>query len=168
MRLYRTSILLAGALFVFDALVLNQGFVALLVILLVFFVLLPRALWGLRTSRALYLERLTKAGIYLLACVAVFAANVLQNRMADRRAIEIGKACLAYHAKYNHHPQRLNELVPEFLPSVPAAKYTLGAGNNFFYFSSLNGREPMLFYEALPPFGRRFYHMETGSWGFLD
>jgi hypothetical protein len=85
----RKTTLWAAGLFVLDAFVLNQGAVALFVILLVLFVLLPRALWGLRTSRHLYLERVTKAGIYLLACVAVFVADALQNRMADRRAIEL-------------------------------------------------------------------------------
>jgi hypothetical protein len=66
MKPFRMTILFAIGLFVFDAFVLNQGFVALLVILLVTFVFIPRALW------------------------------------------------------------------------------------------------------TLPPFGRRFYHMETGGWGFLD
>jgi hypothetical protein len=167
MRSFRTTILLAAGLFVVDAFVLNQGAVAIFVILLTLFVFLPRALWALRTSRALYLERLTRAGIYLLAAAAVFVANVLQNRMADHRAIELGNACLAYHAKYQHYPHRLDDLVPEFVPSVPPAKYTLGGGS-FFYSAGLSGREPMLYYQALPPFGRRFYHMETGGWGYLD
>ena len=167
MKRYKTTILIAAGIFVSDAFVLNQGAVAVFVILLTLLVFLPRALWALRTSRALYLERLTRAGIYLLAAAAVFVANVLQNRMADHRAIALGNACLAYHAKYQHYPQRLDELVPEFIPSVPLAKYTLGGGS-FFYSAGLSGREPMLYYEALPPFGRRFYHMETGGWGYLD
>ena len=165
MKRYKTTILIAAGIFVFDAFVLNQGAVAVFVILLTLFVFLPRALCALRTSRALYLERLTRAGIYVLAAVAVFVANGLQNRMADRRAIELGKACLAYHAKYQHYPQRLEELVPEFIPSVPVAKYALGG---FFHYSRGIGGEPMLYYEVLPPFGRRFYHVETGGWGYLD
>jgi hypothetical protein len=165
MRAFRTAILLAVGLFVNDAFILNQGILAIFIVLLTLFVFLPRALWALRTSRALYLERLTKAGIYLLAAVAVFVANGFQNRMADRRAIELGRVCLAYHAKYQHYPQRLEELVPEFIPSVPVAKYTLGG---FFHYSRPTGGEPMLYYEAMPPFGRRFYHIETGDWGYLD
>jgi hypothetical protein len=168
MKRYKTTILIAAGILVFDAFVLNQGAVAIFVILLTLFVFLPRALWALRTSRALYLERLSRAGIYLLAAAAVFVTNVLQNRMADHRAIELGNACLAYHAKYQHYPQHLDELVPEFIPSVPVAKYTLLGGEGFYYISRANGGEPMLFYEALPPFGRRFYHMETGGWGYLD
>lgn len=168
MKPFKSTIILAAGLFVLDAFVLNQGVVALVIILFVLFVLMPRALWALRSSRRLYLERLTKTGIYLLACVAVFVANAMQNRMANRRAVEIGQACLAYHAKYRHYPQRLDELVPEFLPSVPLAKYSLGGSAVFFYAWRPDGGEPMLFYEAMPPFGRRFYHMETGRWEFLD
>jgi hypothetical protein len=162
----RITIILAAILFIFDAFVLNQGFVSLVIILITLFVLLPRALWVYRKNRPLYLTRLTKAGIYLLAAFSVFTANALQNRIADRRAIALGNACLAFHAKYNHYPQQLNELVPEFIPYVPMAKSLAGA--SFMYFSPPSGHEPMLYYQALPPFGRRFYHMEKGSWGFMD
>lgn len=167
MKPFKKSILLAAGLFVLDAFIMNQGVVSLFVVLLVLVVFLPRALWALRNNRGLFRERMVKAGIYLLAAVAVFGANTMQNRMADRRAIRLGNACLAYRAKYNHYPHRLDELVPEFIPSVPAAKYTLSS-SPFFYASRPNGDEPMLFYQALPPFGRRFYHMETGAWGYLD
>jgi hypothetical protein len=157
----------AVALFILDAFVLNQGFVVFCVILITVFVFLPRAFWVRRRDRRLYQLRLAKAGIYLVTAVAVFGSNALQNRIADRRAIMIGNACLAFHLKHRRYPDRLDELVPEFLPSVPVAKYTLG-GDHFFYFSPPSGLEPMLYYEALPPFGRRFYHMETGRWGYLD
>lgn len=158
---------IAASLFVLDAFILNQGVVnqgvvALCLILVTMFVFLPRAFWARRADRRLYEQRLAKAGIYLLTAVAAFGCKVLQNRMADRRAIKIGSACLAFHAKYQHHSGRLDELVPDFLPSVPVAKYTLG-GNNFFYFSPPEGREPILYYEAFSPSGRRFYHMETSK-----
>jgi hypothetical protein len=161
------TVCIATGLFFTDAFVLNQGIVALILILLTMFVFLPRALWVRRADWTLFQLRLARAGIYLLTAIAVFGCNALQNRMADRRAIKIGNASLAFHAKYQRYPHNLQELVPEFLSSVPVAKYTLG-GDSFFYFSPPNGREPRLYYEALPPFGRRFYHMETKSWGYLD
>ena len=166
-RALRKSACVAVGLFILDALVLNQGFVALCLILITLFILLPRALWVRREDRHRYELRLAKAGIYLIAAVAVFASNTLQNRMADRRAIKIGNACLSFRVKYQRYPRRLDELVPEFLPSVPVPKYTLGA-DHFFYYSPPSGGEPMLFYEAVPPFGRRFYHLETKGWGYLD
>ena len=145
----------AVALFILDAFMLNQGVVALCLILVTVLVFLPRVLWVRRGDRHLYERRLAKAGIYLMAAIAVFGCNALQNRMADRRAIQIGNACLAFRVKYQRYPRRLDELVPEFFPSVPAAKYTLG-GNQFFYFSPPSGKEPMLFYEALPIFWTAF------------
>ena len=154
------------SLFFLDAFALNQGFVSVLVIFVALFILVPWALLAYRKNRQLYLTRLTKAGIFLLAAFAVFLAIAFQNRIADRWAIKIGNACLAFRAKYHRYPEELNELVPEFVPYVPLAKPLAGIG--FVYSSPPSGGEPMLFYEAMPPFGRRFYHMEKGYWGFLD
>ena len=166
MRTHWITIVMATSLFLVDAFVLNQGFLAAIVIFIVLIVLLPRALWTYRTDRGIGRRRLTTAGIYLLAGFAVLSANAIQNRIADRRAVFLGDACLAFHSKYYHYPQRLQELVPEFIPSLPAAKSLSGIA--FVYIPNLKGGEPMLFYEAVPPFGRRFYHMESRSWGFLD
>src|ERR1700675_143135 len=84
----------AVALFILDAFVLNQGIVALCLIFVTVFVFLPRAVWVPRGDRHLYGRRLAKVGIYVVAAVAIFGSNALQNRMADRRAIKIGNACL--------------------------------------------------------------------------
>ena len=119
-----------------------------------------------RRDRRKYEHRLVKIAIYVLTGLAVLGSNTLQNRIADRRAIAIGNACLAYRAKYHQYPAELKDLVPEFLPSVPAAKW---GGEYFRYSRGLDpDREPMLYYAAVPPFGRRFYHMESGGWGYLD
>ena len=167
-KTYTKSICVAAGLFILDAFGLNQGFLALCLMLVSVLVLLPRALWALRENRRPAEQRLVKTGIYLLTAVAIIACNSLQNRMADRQAIKIGNACLAFHAKYQRYPEDLNELVPAFLPSVPVAKYSLMGNAVFFYSSPIVGREPMLYYQVIPPFGRRFYHMETGTWGYLD
>jgi hypothetical protein len=161
------SACIAAVLFVGDAFMFNQGIIAPGVMIVCLLVFLPRALWSLRTNRQLFRLRLAKVGIYIFGAMAVFTVNALQNQMADRRAIMIGKDCLAFHAKYQRYPESLNELVPEFLRSVPPAKYTLW-GAPFFYVSRPEGGEPILYYQALPPFGRRFYHMEKGYWGYLD
>ncbi len=94
----------------------------------------PLAVLLRRRDKRKYEKRLVKIAIYVLTGVAVLSSNTLQNRLADRRAIAIGKACLAYRAKYHQYPAELKELVPEFLTSVPVAKWgenssaTPGAG----------------------------------------
>jgi hypothetical protein len=160
------TILASTCLFLVDSFVLNQGFVSAVVILIVLLVLLPRALWAYRTCRNVGRRRLTTAAIYLVAAFAVLSANAIQNRIADQRAVVLGNACLAFHGKYHRYPQRLQELVPEFISALPAAKSLSGIA--FVYVPNPSGGEPMLFYEAVPPFGRRFYHIESRSWGFLD
>jgi hypothetical protein len=163
---YIKTLCVAAGIFVLDAVILNQGFVAAILIFVALFVFLPSALLLRRQDRSKYKQRLWKIAIYLLTGIAVFGSNMLQNRIADRRAIAIGNACMAYRAKYHQYPAGLNDLVPEFLPSVPAAKW---GGEHFFYSRAANSdHEPMLWYAAMPPFGRRFYHMESGGWGYLD
>jgi hypothetical protein len=55
--LIKTTCIAAG-LFVLDAFILNQGVVALCLILVTMFVFLPRALWARRADRRLYEQRL--------------------------------------------------------------------------------------------------------------
>lgn len=165
-RPYITTLCVAASVFVLDAIILDQGFVAVLLILFALFVFFPIALFLRRRDRAKYERRLVKIAIYVVTGIAVLGFITLQNRIADRRAIAIGNACLAYRAKYHQYPARLEELVPELLPSVLPAKW---GGDIFNYSRALNPEhEPMLWYAAVPPFGRRFYHMESGTWGYLD
>ena len=166
-NLRRTTII-AAVLYVVDAFVLSLPFFALVLFAVVLFYFLPATLWALRSDRHVARLRAAKAGVYLLAAMSIVATIGLQNRMADRRAVRLGDACLAYRAKYHRYPKDLEGLVPEFISSVPVARYGLLGGDGFFYFHNEDDREPMLYYEAVPPFGRRFYHMETRSWGYLD
>lgn len=164
---YIKTLCVAASLFVLDAFILNQGFLAVILILLALFALFPIALFLRRRDKRKYEQRLMKIAIYVVTGVAVLACNTLQNRIADRRAIMIGNACLAYHAKYHQYPAKLGDLVPQFLSSVPRAKWN---GEGFRYSRSpLDAdHEPMLYYAAMPPFGRRFYHIESRAWGDLD
>jgi hypothetical protein len=164
----RASVIIAAVLYVVDAFVLSLPFFAFLLFVVVLLYFLPATLWALRSNRPIARLRATKAGICLLAAISIFVTLGLQNSMADRRAVKLGEACLAYRAKYHHYPKSLKALVPEFIPSVPVAKYGLLGGDRFIYSSQEDEREPMLYYEATPPFGRRFYHMESRSWGYLD
>lgn len=167
-KTFTASIVIAAVLYVADAFVLSLPFFALVLFAVVLLYFLPATLWALRSDSQTAIVRAAKAGIYLLAVVSIIVTLRLQNSMADRGAVKLGDACLAYRAKYHHYPKDLNALAPEFISSVPIARYGLLGADHFSYFSRQDDREPMLYYEALPPFGRRFYHMETRSWGYLD
>lgn len=99
-------------------------------------------------------------GVMTLAAVRVHAAT------AENHAAQIIDACRAYQARHGMLPDRLEALVPEFLPAVPRAKYTLSYGE-FTYWTS-EQKSHTLMYVALPPFGRRLYHFEEARWSQLD
>jgi len=54
--------------------------------------------------------------------------------MADRRAEKPGYARLPYRAKYHHYPKNLEALAPEFVSSVPVAKYGILGDDGFSYY----------------------------------
>jgi O-antigen ligase len=92
---YVKALCVAASIFILDAVILNQGFIAVILILLALFVFFPIAVLLRRRDKRKYEQRLVKIAIYVLTGVAVLACNALQNRVADRRAILIGNACLA-------------------------------------------------------------------------
>jgi hypothetical protein len=182
-RSFRTSLVIvavsAASFYVWDAF----GFMfiplsAMLLFAVAVVCFLPATLMALRTDRRVAMCRAAMTGIYLFAAVASVVTIGLQNHMADHRAVKLGDACLAYRAKYHHYPKDLEALVPEFIPSVPVPRYSV-VPDRFTYFARSSDstagsvsddlqKEPLLYYQVVPPFGRRFYHMESRDWGFLD
>ena len=107
-----------------------------------------------------------RAGLYLLLGVATAATMRFHTATAQNHAAQVIEACRAYQARRGVLPDRLEELVPEFLPAVPRAKYTLQWGE-FTYWAS-EKESHTLMYVAFPPFGRRLYHFEEARWSQLD
>ena len=108
--------------------------------------------------------RAAEVGIYLLAVVSSSVTNDLQSNMADRRTVKLGDACLAYRAKYHHYPDNLQAVVPEFISSVPVARYGL-TWNTFEYHYIHNGTfddGPKLSYDRRRCL--RKYDIESHRW----
>lgn len=158
----RRALINAGALIIIDALIMNQGGIAALVLLGVVVIGVPRALLGAREIRA---WRLGNVAIYAAASLSVFALNVLNNRIAAERGAEIATALKAFHVAKGHYPGTLSDLAPDFIARVPRAKYTVGF-SEFRYYPQRS--PPILFYVALPPFGRMNYRFEKEDWVFVD
>jgi hypothetical protein len=162
----RTSAALAG-LFVFDLGYSGQGLFALGTAVLGFVSLAVGALWsGLRGAPALARSRALRAGLYLFLGAATLATVRLHVATAESRATLVIDACRAFERAHGALPDRLEELVPEFLSAVPRAKYTLAWGE--FTYSASETTRHTLMYVTLPPFGRRIYHFEEARWSQLD
>lgn len=162
----RTAVVLA-VLFLVDLGFEGQGLVSLLVAAVGLILLTTGALWSaVRGTAPLARSRAMRAGMYLLLGIATVATMQFHTATAQNHAEQVIAACRAYQARHGTLPDRLEELVPEFLPKVPRAKYALQWAE-FTYWTSGKTAHTLM-YVALPPFGRRLYHFETAQWSQLD
>ncbi|MGR8921022.1 MAG: hypothetical protein ACU85V_15510 [Gammaproteobacteria bacterium] len=148
-----------AALYVLDALVLGQGFIAA-ALLLAGAAVVPKWLLlarvGRNDGRAAALATLLLAS----GAGAMFTINA-NNRLAQARADDLVERVQEYRALAGRFPATLDELVPAYVASVPRAKYTLGFGH-FDYSNSDGG--VFLAYASAPPFGREVYDFRRQRW----
>lgn len=111
-------------------------------------------------------SRALRAGLYLALGIAAYGTATFHRITAEQHADRVIEACRAFETRRGRLPDRLADLVPEFLAAVPLAKYTL-AYNRFTYSTFDAGRHTLM-YTTLPPFGRRIYHFEARRWSQLD
>jgi hypothetical protein len=95
----------------------------------------------------------------------VFGNSWLQSRIAHRNAELIIHACTQYQKSHGSFPPTLETLVPEYLSSVPRAKYSLIFGG--YLYSEWEGKHDLMWIQT-PPFGRPYYMFEEARWGYLD
>jgi hypothetical protein len=164
MKKLSPTIIIAFIIYFVDALCLTQGVIVFLVLLYVLFFLVPISLFALKKNRDIFRYRATKASVYFLAAIAIFGTNHLNNKIARHRAENIISSIKEFKSEYQRYPDKLDELVPEFLPSVPLAKYTLG-DNKFRYTASQEERRHLL---IMPLTNMRYYNFEEDKWGVAD
>ena len=162
----KRTLLNASIIFGLDGLVFGQGFFSGFIPI---FVVIGRLVQAARArargdhARARLLRR--RAAVWATVVVVTIVwltANVI---LAERRADTLIAAVRRYEARHQRLPDTLQALVPEFLPAVPRAKYTLILGN--FIYSAVEGRH-LLMWVVIPPFGRQLYNFEADRWTTLD
>lgn len=161
----RDSWRFAALLFAIDGICLGQfGFAVLLFgwTVLVRVPMIALA-WKDRPLRAF---RIKKVALYLLAVVGIMVLFIFNRQMGTQRADELVKAVEAYAAKRGQFPQNLEQLVPDFMSSIPLARYTL-ASNDFSYRTLPDGKHA-LSWTVTPPFARKSYTFEEKRWVTQD
>ncbi len=160
----KKSIISALILFFIDAFVMNQGAIAVISAMVIVLWLLPKSLM-LKYKRESARIPLTKAAIYSIMVLLIFLANFANNKLAKHRAENLIIAIEKYHQQTGIYPEKLNNLVPEYISNIPRAKFTL----MFNEFSYINHKDiQVLYYIELPPFGRPIYNFNRHSWGYTD
>lgn len=110
--------------------------------------------------------RLTAARmlIPLVTLLLVIVNTSLQGRIARANAARVIEACEQYQKVNGSLPDQLDDLVPRYINSIPRAKYCLEFGE----FMCFGPQTPILVWCEIPPFDRRVYNFERGSWGYVD
>lgn len=160
------TFLLAGAVFLFETVMAQQGLFATLVLFGAVVVLVPRALLAWRRPELLRL-RLFRAAVYIAVCPVAIGHVMWNNRLAADRAERIIAACRQFEASYQRPPGQLDELVPQFLPAVPAPRsLTLNTSPFWYVADPKHPGRYLLIYASVPPFGKRIYSFAENQWNF--
>lgn len=160
----KKPILIAIGLFIVDAIVLNQGAIAAVTALIIVFWMLPKSVY-LKYKNQSPRSTLIKCAIYGTMAIAVFWANSFHNSIARSQAEDLIVVIEKYHEATGVYPEKLEDLVPTYVSSVPIAKPTFSSGK----FGYINHEGNVtLFYVDVPPFGRPTYHFNSKSWGYMD
>ena len=160
-RSIRVSIGIALGLLAWDA-VLTGSFVLSCIVCPVWFLL---SIVKNASQRPGWILALLRIAIPALTLGLVLTNNAIQFAIAEANAARIIRACEEFHTANGEYPKTLDQLVPEYVPCVPRAKYCVWLGG-FFYWNV--DRQPMLVWHAVPPYGRKIYRFEERRWSYLD
>ena len=102
--------------------------------------------------------------IIVIVLIMVLGNAWLQTKIAYARSEQVIQACNRYKESTGEYPNKLEELVPAYLPSVPWAKYAL---MGFFMYHHSRERGTRLSWMDELLFGSRVYYFEEGRWRHL-
>jgi hypothetical protein len=154
------SLILSLILIFCDMVVYGSFLVSAFVCPIWFIVALVRAcIWPVTTRLAL--ARILAPAITVILAVVNSNLQIAHAKASETRIIQ---ACEQYHNDNETYPDKLSDLVPRYLNSVPTAKYCCLYGD-FMYWGSPTS---ILTWTEVPPFGRRVYDFDRRQWRYVD
>jgi len=106
---------------------------------------------------------IARISLPVLTLAIAVANGEVQWKVSDANARRVISACEEFQSANGRYPQKLEELVPAYLPSVPRAKYCHGG---IFFYSNL-GDHCSLWWTRYG-FYRRIYNFKERRWSNLD
>jgi hypothetical protein len=107
---------------------------------------------------------LARLAIPALTLAALWVNKEYQIAVAEENAPRVVAALEKYHADHGTFPKKLDELVPQYLLSIPVAKHCLDGS-----FKYLNYDETVILYwVVVPPHLRKIYNFKEKRWSYLD
>ena len=153
--------LLAASLLICHDIVLCGSYVGSYLACPVWLVVSIVALFVQRPSARVAIARVLFPLVTLLLVLANYS---LQKSIATANAAKIVRACESYREANGSYPDRLDELVPVYVNSIPRAKYCCSWGEFVYYRSP---RYPILWWYPMP-FAKMVYNFDTRTWCSID
>lgn len=107
---------------------------------------------------------LFRAAIPVLTLAIALVNTFVQWNIAKKNGEQVVSACESFQAANGRYPKTLEELVPQYLPSIPLAKYC--ASGQFRYHNS-EDHPPILWWSKFG-FLHRIYSFDRKQWNELD
>jgi hypothetical protein len=108
---------------------------------------------------------IVRASFPVMVLILVVANSLLQEWIAGHNAARVIAACEEFRNETGDYPDRLDQLVPRYLHSIPRAKYCIFC-NDFHYHNS-RYLPPIIYWYPMP-FASRDYSFGTHEWRSLD
>jgi hypothetical protein len=171
LRSLRFHAIAAAVIYVLNAFYLGQGLIAFLVMIIFILIGLGQTLVKALRGQRILMTPLRNMAIYAICFVAVVSTIRINNEIAKSRADKVISAVKQYKAKYQRYPETLQTMVPEFLPSVPLAKYTLLFNDLKYWRQEYKIDEQLhenatLLYVEVPPSAQSIFNFEENQWRY--
>ncbi|HEX2966663.1 MAG TPA: hypothetical protein VHO84_12805 [Syntrophorhabdaceae bacterium] len=158
-------IIVASILFLLGPVILNST-----VFVMIGFVLAVASVAKGLKYRSARKETLGTIGIYLLMLVSAIVLKSVNNHVSYQNAGSIIAAADQYMKKTGSYPDKLGNLIPNFLTEIPRARYTLYGGEFKYNCRRAPAEEQacrLMFVEE-SPFARNVYDFKSRSWHSVD
>jgi NADH:ubiquinone oxidoreductase subunit 6 (subunit J) len=162
----RTALAVCAILLAIDGLFFGAPMLGVYAGIVLALWLAPRMVFAWRKP-ALRRHRALVALVTLAMIVFDCSIYWIYETVAQKRVTEVAEALIRYRAIKGLYPEQLQQLVPDYLPAVPAAKPGLIVLNRIWYLHQSPGPTGLM-YVSFPPYGRKLFNVQTREWSEID
>jgi len=162
---FKKIAIIAFCLLVFDAFIFGLPFFGLIVL---FFIVVAS---GISAIIFLFQDKqfsklyAIKALIYLTSFIGIIGIFQFNAYIGGENANVVINAINSYYADTGIYPDDLNQLMPNYLDSIPNCAYRMMDHKYRYYVDQDNAN---LMWTVMPPWGRRNYNFKNAEWTYLD
>ena len=106
-----------------------------------------------------------KALIYFTGFIGIIGIFKFNAYLGGENANIVINAINSYYADTGLYPDNLNQLIPNYLDSIPSCAYRIMDYKYRYYVDQDNA---FLMWTMIPPWGRRRYNFKNAEWRYFD